>query len=134
LGLACARTLPGFLDHSQGCAGRGVIAFERAFCELEEKGLGRGDMALGSALADFDHLAENGLIGRFAMTPPRTTGRIAALALCCADVDRPINLIQINLVTSAWTALALYGPGALRNFSRAALYSSSRGSLSKSGL
>jgi hypothetical protein len=37
--------------------GRGVIAFERAFCELEEKGLGRRDMALGSALADFHHLA-----------------------------------------------------------------------------
>jgi len=55
--MARAVALPCFLDRIQGCAGRGVVAFERAFGELENEGLGRGDIALGSAFTDFHHLA-----------------------------------------------------------------------------
>src|SRR6516165_1654388 len=76
--------LPGLLDHSQGRTGCGAIAFKPAFCKLEQKGLGSRDKTLGSVFADRHHLAEYGLIGCFAMTTPRTAGRIAALALCKA--------------------------------------------------
>ena len=57
LRLACTLALPGFLDHSQGCAGCGIVAFKPAFCELEKEGLGCRDTALGSAFADFHCLA-----------------------------------------------------------------------------
>ena len=52
-----ALALPRFLDHSQGCTGCGIVAFQRAFCELEKEGFGGRDMALGSAFADFHYLA-----------------------------------------------------------------------------
>ena len=78
LGLPSAMPLPGLLDHSQGRTGCGAIAFKPAFCKLEQKGLGSRDKTLGSVFADRHHLAEYGLIGCFAMTTPRTTGRIAA--------------------------------------------------------
>jgi hypothetical protein len=47
----------GFLDHGQGCAGCGAVAFKPAFRELEQKRLGRRDTALGSAFSDGHHLA-----------------------------------------------------------------------------
>jgi hypothetical protein len=55
--LDCTVALPGFLDHSQGCAGCGIVAFQRAFRELEKEGLGCRDTALGSVFADFHYLA-----------------------------------------------------------------------------
>jgi hypothetical protein len=54
--LACASGLPGFLDHSQGCTGCGIVAFQRALRELEKEGLGCRDTALGSAFADLSGL------------------------------------------------------------------------------
>src|SRR5262245_10519990 len=97
-----ALALPGFLDHSQGVTSRGIVAFECAFCELKEKGLGRRDTALGSAFADFHHLAKNGLMGRFATTPSRTTGRIAALALCKARRLRRVAISNAALLNILW--------------------------------
>jgi hypothetical protein len=78
LGLASAMPLPGLLDQSQGRTGSGAIAFHPAFSEFQQKSLGRRDTALAPAFADGHNLAEYGLIGRFAITPPRTTGRITA--------------------------------------------------------
>jgi hypothetical protein len=57
LRLACTLALSGFLDHGQGCTGCGIVAFQRAFCELEKEGLGRRHTALGSVFADFHYLA-----------------------------------------------------------------------------
>ena len=55
--LACALPFPGLINHSQAFTRCGPVAFERAFPELQQKGLGRRDMALGAAFADFHHLA-----------------------------------------------------------------------------
>jgi hypothetical protein len=57
LRLSRTLALPGFLDHSQGCAGCGSVTFKPALCELEQEGLGCRDTALGSAFADFHCLA-----------------------------------------------------------------------------
>src|SRR6516162_6785462 len=84
LGLASAMPLPGLLDQSQGRTGSGAIAFHPAFSEFQQKSLGRRDTALASAFADGHNLAEYGLIGRFAITPPRTTRRIATPTFCKA--------------------------------------------------
>lgn len=35
--LACALALPSFLDHNQGCAGCGIVAFQRALRELQKE-------------------------------------------------------------------------------------------------
>jgi hypothetical protein len=69
------------LDHGQGYAGCGVVALKSTFCELEHECYGCRDLALDAAFTDGHHLAQNGCIGRFAMTLPRTTGGIAASAL-----------------------------------------------------
>ena len=76
--------LRGLLDHNQRRTRSGAIAFEPAFCKLEQKGFGSGDTTLASIFADRHHLAEYGLIGCFAMTTPGTTGRIATPTLCKA--------------------------------------------------
>jgi hypothetical protein len=76
--------LPGLLDHSQRRTGCGAVAFKPAFCKLQQKGLGGGDTTLSSAFADGHHLTERSLIGCFAITPARTTGRIATPAFCKA--------------------------------------------------
>jgi hypothetical protein len=57
LRLACTFAVPGFLNRSQGCTGCGIVAFQRAFCELEKEGLRCRDTALGSVFADFHCLA-----------------------------------------------------------------------------
>ena len=100
-GMVTPLPFPGFLDHSQGCTGCGIVAFKSAFCELEQEGLGRRDTTRDSAFADSHHLTENGLIRRFATTPSGTTGRIAALTLCKARrLWRPAisNTTILNIV------------------------------------
>jgi hypothetical protein len=96
--LCCDLPFVGLLDHSQRFTGCGTVAFKSALCELEQEGLGRRNGTLGSTLADFQHLGQNGLIGRLAMTPPRTTGRIAALALCKAACSRRLAIPHAAII------------------------------------
>jgi hypothetical protein len=87
-----------FLASSIGAndaAGRRVIAFERAFCELEQKGLGRRDIALGFRPRGF---SPYGLGPHKALRDdaPRATPRIAAPAFCKA---RPLWRLAISNTT-----------------------------------
>jgi hypothetical protein len=56
-GFAHALALRGFLDCSQGCTRCGPVTFKPAFCELEQEGFGRRDLARCSSFADGHHLA-----------------------------------------------------------------------------
>jgi hypothetical protein len=82
--LVRAGAVLGLLDHGDGRAGCGAMAFKAEFGELQQERLAPRDKAFDAAFADGHHLPEDGLIRRLAPSPTRATGSVAALTLLIA--------------------------------------------------
>ena len=98
----------GLLDHGQGCTRSGAVTLERTLCELKQEGLLPSTTARRPAFADGYHLSQNGLIRRFAMTPARTTNRIAALAFSIACCHWRLAITNAIILVIRWTVFPVH--------------------------